>query len=78
MNISILINFPEPLQVVVFALDRDRLTKEKTFYGHAGTVDQLTWHSSNPELVATASGDKTGEKHKKKPISFLKNSRLLF
>lgn len=26
---------------------------------HSGPVDQLTWHSFNPELVATASGDKT-------------------
>lgn len=61
----------------MFSLDRDRLTKEKTFYGHAGTVDQLTWHSSNPELVATASGDKTGKKDERHSVSF-KDSRLLF
>lgn len=46
-------------QVAVFSLDRDRITKEKTFYGHNGTVDQLTWHSTVPDLVATASEDKT-------------------
>lgn len=45
--------------MVVFSLDRDRVTREKTYHGHSGTVDQLTWHSSNPDLVATASGDKT-------------------
>lgn len=45
--------------VVVYSVDRDRLSKEKTFYGHNGPVDQLTWHCSNPDFLATASGDKT-------------------
>lgn len=45
--------------VAIYSLDRDRFTKEKTFYGHNGTVDQLTWHSTNPDLLATASGDRT-------------------
>lgn len=45
--------------VAIYSLDRDRITKEKTFYGHTGTVDQLTWHSTNPDLLATASGDRT-------------------
>uniref|UniRef100_A0A0A9Y7W3 THO complex subunit 3 n=1 Tax=Lygus hesperus TaxID=30085 RepID=A0A0A9Y7W3_LYGHE len=45
--------------VTVFALERDKLTKEHTFRGHGGSVDQLCWHSSNSDLLATASGDKT-------------------
>jgi THO complex subunit 3 len=45
--------------VVIYSVDRERITKEKTFHGHNGPVDQLTWHSSHPDLVATASGDKT-------------------
>ncbi|KAL1115432.1 hypothetical protein AAG570_007462, partial [Ranatra chinensis] len=45
--------------VNVFTLDKDRLTKENTFRGHSGSVDQLCWHSSEPDLLATASGDKS-------------------
>ncbi|KAK9499941.1 hypothetical protein O3M35_002875 [Rhynocoris fuscipes] len=45
--------------VTVFTLDRDKLTKEHTFRGHTGSVDQLCWHSSNADLLATASGDKS-------------------
>ncbi|XP_046383965.1 THO complex subunit 3 [Ischnura elegans] len=45
--------------VSIFLLDRDRLNKEFTFRGHGGSVDQLCWHASNPELLSTASGDKT-------------------
>lgn len=30
--------------VVVYSLDKDRISKDRTFYGHQGTVDQLTWH----------------------------------
>lgn len=33
--------------------------KEFTFKGHGGSVDQLCWHAKNPELLCTASGDKT-------------------
>ncbi|XP_073976162.1 THO complex 3 homolog tex isoform X2 [Rhodnius prolixus] len=35
------------------------MTKEHTFRGHTGSVDQLCWHSSNADLLATASGDKS-------------------
>ena len=34
-------------------------TKEFTFRGHGGSVDQLCWHASNPNLLSTASGDKS-------------------
>ncbi|XP_058057173.1 THO complex subunit 3 [Anopheles bellator] len=45
--------------VAVFTLDRDRLNKENTYRGHTGSVDQLCWHASMPDLLSTASGDKT-------------------
>jgi len=45
--------------VCIYTLDRDRLNKEITFKGHSDSVDQLCWHASNPDLVSTASGDKT-------------------
>ncbi|XP_073976163.1 THO complex 3 homolog tex isoform X3 [Rhodnius prolixus] len=37
----------------------EKQTKEHTFRGHTGSVDQLCWHSSNADLLATASGDKS-------------------
>ncbi|CBY35356.1 unnamed protein product [Oikopleura dioica] len=43
----------------VFTLEKDRLVKENSFKGHGDAVDQLVWHPSNPQLFATASGDKT-------------------
>lgn len=45
--------------VATFTLDKDRLNKEYTYKGHNGSVDQLCWHKSNPDLLSTASGDKT-------------------
>lgn len=33
--------------------------KEQTFVGHNDSVDQLCWHETNPDLLSTASGDKT-------------------
>jgi len=30
-----------------------------TLRGHAASVDQLCWHRTHPDLLATASGDKT-------------------
>jgi THO complex subunit 3 len=45
--------------VVIYSLDRERITKEKTFYSHTGTVDQLKFSHQNPDLLATASGDRT-------------------
>ncbi|KAG1667545.1 THO complex subunit 3 [Nymphon striatum] len=45
--------------VCIFALEKDRLSKEITFRGHGDSVDQLCWHPTHPDLLATASGDKT-------------------
>ncbi len=45
--------------VCIFSLSSDRLSKETTLKGHGDSVDQLCWHPSNPDLLATASGDKT-------------------
>ncbi|XP_035207449.1 THO complex subunit 3-like [Stegodyphus dumicola] len=45
--------------VCLFVLDRDRLSKEYVFKGHGDSVDQLCWHPTNPDLLATASLDKT-------------------
>ncbi|KAE8741770.1 THO complex subunit 3 [Frankliniella occidentalis] len=45
--------------VSIFTFDRERLGKDFTFRGHSGSVDQLCWHASNPDLLATASGDKS-------------------
>lgn len=45
--------------VAIFSLDRDRLGKDTTFRGHTGSVDQLCWHATMPDLLSTASGDKT-------------------
>jgi len=45
--------------VCIFTLGSERLTKEHVFKGHTDSVDQLCWHPSNPDLLATASGDKT-------------------
>jgi len=45
--------------VCIFSIGTERLTKEHIFKGHTDSVDQLGWHPSNPDLLATASGDKT-------------------
>ncbi|ODM93044.1 THO complex subunit 3 [Orchesella cincta] len=45
--------------VCIFQMDRDKLSKEVTFKGHTDSVDQLCWHAKHPDLLATASGDKT-------------------
>lgn len=45
--------------VQIFALEKDRLGRESNFRGHSGSVDQLCWHASHPDLLSTASGDKT-------------------
>ena len=34
-------------------------SKEHIFRGHGDSVDQLCWHPTNPDHLATASGDKT-------------------
>lgn len=33
--------------------------KDNTYKGHTGSVDQLCWHATQPDLLSTASGDKT-------------------
>ncbi|XP_037949030.1 THO complex subunit 3-like [Teleopsis dalmanni] len=45
--------------VVVYTLDRDRLAKDTTLRGHTASVDQLCWHAHHPDLLSTASGDKS-------------------
>lgn len=45
--------------VCIFSLSSDRLGKDNTLRGHGDSVDQLCWHPTNPDLLATASGDKT-------------------
>uniref|UniRef100_A0A1B0GNP4 Uncharacterized protein n=1 Tax=Phlebotomus papatasi TaxID=29031 RepID=A0A1B0GNP4_PHLPP len=45
--------------VAIFSLDRERLSKDITYRGHTGSVDQLCWHAALPDLLSTASGDKT-------------------
>ena len=46
--------------VCLFTLSNDRLSKEHTYRGHGDSVDQLVWHPTDPDLLATASGDRTG------------------
>lgn len=47
--------------VTSFTLNEEtgRLSREHTFKGHADSVDMLAWHPLNPDVLATASGDKT-------------------
>ena len=47
--------------VTSFTLNEEtgRLSREFCFKGHADSVDQLSWHPLNPDLLTTASGDKT-------------------
>ncbi|XP_047135623.1 THO complex subunit 3 isoform X1 [Hydra vulgaris] len=45
--------------VSIYTLDKDRLHLSTTMKGHSDSVDQLCWHPSNPNLLVTASGDKT-------------------
>ena len=33
--------------------------REGNYKVHSGSVDQLCWHPSKPEILVTASGDKT-------------------
>ncbi|XP_066917607.1 THO complex subunit 3-like [Clytia hemisphaerica] len=45
--------------VSVYTLEKERLVKECTMKGHSDSVDQLCWHPTNPNLLVSASGDKT-------------------
>lgn len=42
-----------------FHIFREKLSLDVTFKGHSASVDQLRWHRTHPDLLATASGDKT-------------------
>ncbi|XP_003375926.1 THO complex subunit 3 [Trichinella spiralis] len=39
--------------------DNSELIREHTFRGHSHQVDQVCWHRSSADLIASASGDKT-------------------
>ncbi|CAL8108010.1 unnamed protein product [Calicophoron daubneyi] len=41
----------------VYALESTRLTKVQTFRGHNESVDQLCWHPSDAEILATVGAD---------------------
>ncbi|KAG5454558.1 THO complex subunit 3 [Clonorchis sinensis] len=43
--------------VNLYALDSSKLVKVHTFRGHNESVDQLCWHPSDPELLATVGAD---------------------
>jgi len=45
--------------VCIFSIEHDRLVKDQTFSAHNDSVDQLCWHATHPDLLSTASGDKT-------------------
>ncbi len=45
--------------VCIYNLSHDRLSRDVTHKGHSDSVDQLAWHPTDPELLATASGDRT-------------------
>jgi len=48
--------------VTIFQLDGNKFTglrKDYTYKGHTGSVDQLSWHAQHPDLLCSASGDKT-------------------
>lgn len=45
--------------VAVYNLERDRLGKGNVFRGHTESVDQLCWHPKHPDILSTASLDKT-------------------
>ena len=45
--------------VCLFTLSNDRLNKEVTYRGHGDSVDQLEWYPFDPEILATASGDRS-------------------
>jgi len=48
--------------VTIFQLDGNKfngLRKDYTYKGHTGSVDQLSWHATHPDMLTSASGDKT-------------------
>jgi len=45
--------------VCLFLLDAYKLKLDHVFRGHTDSVDQLRWHPKHPDLLGTASGDKS-------------------
>lgn len=45
--------------VTIWSLESDRLGRDGNYKVHTGSVDQLRWHPLKPEVLVTASGDKT-------------------
>ncbi|OXA63150.1 THO complex subunit 3 [Folsomia candida] len=45
--------------VAMFTLDKDKLKTDHVFKGHTDSVDQLCWHPQHPDLLGSASGDKS-------------------
>lgn len=45
--------------ITIWSLESDRLGREGTYKVHTGSVDQLRWHPTKPDVLVTASGDKT-------------------
>ncbi|KAK2709289.1 THO complex subunit 3-like [Artemia franciscana] len=45
--------------ICIYSLSGDRLEKPAFCKGHFNTVDQIKWHATNPDLLSSASADKT-------------------
>ncbi|OAF65323.1 hypothetical protein A3Q56_06969, partial [Intoshia linei] len=45
--------------ISLFNFDKEGLEHKQIYRGHFGSVDQLVWHPTNPNLFASASVDKT-------------------
>lgn len=46
--------------VAIFTFEnKEKLSKESTYKGHTDLVDQLCWHTSHPDLLVTASADRS-------------------
>jgi THO complex subunit 3 len=47
------------MSVRVWTIDESGRGTDVEFKGHTDSVDQLRWDPKNPDLLGTASGDKT-------------------
>ena len=43
----------------IFVVFSKTFLLQMTYRGHSDSVDQLVWHPSDPDMLATASGDRT-------------------
>jgi len=43
----------------LFNEETGRISKDCTFRGHTGAVDQLSWHPTNPDILTTVSDDRS-------------------